>query len=190
MLRRLLPVALVTLVVAGCGSVGAATPSTPSPVGTGRVLASAPAQGLVATTLPVTTATLAGETTSDISAALADAGFLGGRERSFQGQSRDLSLVVSRELVFSDAAGAQRFLGYLHDHAEALFGLTTESVAVDVGGRKGWLFQAPECACPGAQPKIVGVLDDGSGLQWLSINGPRADRARMRALLAAPRTTS
>lgn len=187
-MRRVVVVA-TALVIAGCA--GTTAGPAPTPVATGAVLRDSPAADLVASTAPVTISTLTGETTeAGMADALASSGFLGGRQRSFQGASKDLSLVVSRTLVFRDQAGAERFLGYLHDHAAALFGLTTSSTPMSVPAGAGWAFTAPECACPGAQPTLVGVVRDGATLHWLSINGPQADTARLRSLYLAATTST
>jgi hypothetical protein len=170
---------------AGTGSLSSTSSAPVTPV-----LAASPVVGLTATTIDVTQQTLRDETTvAGVTQALDSSGFVGGRQRTFQGPSKDLTLVLSRSLAFRDAAGAEHFLSFVHDHADALFGLTTEVSPLAVGARSGWTFVAPQCACPGAQPRVVAVVQDGARIDWLTINGPQATTARARSLLAAPTTT-
>jgi hypothetical protein len=162
-----------------------------SAVSRAPVLATSPVAGLAASATAVDAQTIAGETTlTGISAALTAAGFVGGRQREYQGPSRDLSLVLSRGLVFDSGVGAQGYLDFVHQHAEDLFGLTTTSAPLTVGNAVGWAFTAPECACPGAQPRVIGVVRDGTDLRWLVINGPRADASRLATLLAEATATT
>ena len=95
-------------------------------------------------------------------------------------------MILSRSMVFSDGSGADRFLQWVKSHADGLFGLTTEIRGLAVQGRTGWMFTAPQCACPGAQPRVIGIVRDGSRIDWLTINGPQATSDRLRAVLAAP----
>ena len=117
-------------------------------------------------------------------------GYLGGRERTFQGPSKDLSLVVSRSLVFRLPAGAADFVRVVHDEATTYFGLGTEVAPLSTTAGRGWLFRPAACACHLANPLRLGVVQDGSRVVWLSINGPLATDARLTTLLAPDLSTA
>ena len=117
-------------------------------------------------------------------------GFLGGREREFQGPSKDLTHVVSRSLVFAAPSGAADFVQLVHDQATVYFGVGTQvdPLQTDVGA--GWLFHPPACACHLANPLLLGVVQDGARVVWLGINGPRATDQRLTALMAPDQSTT
>jgi hypothetical protein len=117
-------------------------------------------------------------------------GYVGGRERTFQGPSKDLTLVVSRSLVFRHPSGAADFVQVVHDKATTYFGLGTEVAPLASAAGSGWLFRPAACACHLAQPLRLGVVQDGSRVVWLSINGPLATDTRLTALLAPDLSTA
>jgi hypothetical protein len=111
-------------------------------------------------------------------------GFQSGWQRTFQGESRRLTLVVSRSLRFRSRAGATAFLTYLGRHVDSFYPFAV-SKALELAGQSGWLIKPPLCACHMAQPLYVGVTTAGRQVKWLEINGPRASRALLTSLLAA-----
>jgi hypothetical protein len=110
-------------------------------------------------------------------------GYLDGRERTFQGESRHLMLVISRSLVFKDATGARDFVAFVQANSAAYFGGTTTLHPMLAQGRFGWLFAPPLCACHLANPAFIGILEVGSSVVWLEINGPDATPALLVRLL-------
>jgi hypothetical protein len=110
-------------------------------------------------------------------------GYIDGRERTFQGESRHLMLVISRSLIFKDATGARAFVGFVQANHGAYFGITTILQPLVAQGRSGWLFAPPLCACHLANPAVIGILDAGSSVVWLEINGPDATPALLVNLL-------
>ena len=110
-------------------------------------------------------------------------GYLDGRERTFQGESRHLTLVVSRSLIFKDGAGARSFVAYVRANSTAFFGGAVGEQALLAQGRSGWMFAPAPCACHLASPEVVGVLVAGSGVVWLAINGPEATSGLLMSLL-------
>jgi hypothetical protein len=111
-------------------------------------------------------------------------GFIGGRERIFQGNSKRLTFVDSRALVFKTSAGAAQYLAYVHAHSADFFGLYPSVSGLVSGSAAGWMFEPQPCACHAANPAVVGIAQRGSVLLWLEINGPAATASALRALLS------
>ena len=110
-------------------------------------------------------------------------GYRGGWQRTFQGESRRLTTVVSRSLTFRSPSGAASFVGYLRSHLNSFYPFAVIR-PITVGGRPGWLIKPPLCACHLAQPFYVGVTAAGRGVHWLEINGPRATAPLLASMLA------
>lgn len=111
-------------------------------------------------------------------------GYRSGWQRTFQGESRRLTLVVSRSLMFGTGTGAAHFVAYLEGHINAFYPFAI-SKPLAVSGQAGWLIKPPLCACHMAQPVYVGVTRAGRQVRWLEINGPRASGALLTSLLSA-----
>jgi hypothetical protein len=196
--------ALVGVLVGGCASgsgsaaAGSGASAVASAAGSGvvpssaaPVLSTAAVPGLAVTTRTVPVTLLEKDApVPGLGARLVMDGYVGGRERTFQGPSKDLTLVVSRALVFRRASGAADFVQQVHDKATTYFGLGTEVAPLDTAAGTGWLFRPPSCACHLANPLRLGVVQDGSRVVWLSINGPLATDKRLTALLAPDLSTA
>jgi len=162
-----------------------ASVSAPAPV---RLLQSSPTPGLSATTIDVSPQSLEHEgTVKGVANELISAGFVNGRQRTFQGPSKDLTLVRDRELLFTSARGATTYLNSVKAQATAYFGEATGVSALTHGSQTGSLFVPPECACHGANPVLTAVLTDGPLLSWVTINGPQATKKRLEEVLSQPR---
>jgi len=111
-------------------------------------------------------------------------GFEAASERSFQGESHRLSVVVSRTLDFDSRRGARAFVGYVHAHPATFLGAYPTVRPFAAGRRSGWMFRAQSCACPGATPLWLGVTSAGRRVTWLEINGPDATARTLAALEA------
>jgi hypothetical protein len=180
--------ALAAVVLVACGSpakgVDRSTPSPVVPASEMRVLVPSAVPGLPATTRVLTIGELAKDAPiHGLAAKLASWGYLDGRERTFQGESRNLTTVISRALVFRDVGGAGAYVAFVHAHSAAFFGTATGVRALTSQGRTGWEFSPPACACHLANPVRVGVLDDGPRVVWLDINGPKATKGMLIRLL-------
>ncbi len=161
--------------LAGCGS---ARPAAPS----GILPASAVAY-LPSVTKPLTALDVQQNSTlHDLTARLARWGYIGGWQRTFQGESRRLNLVVSQSLMFGTHAGARSFAGYLASHVGAFYPFAVVR-PLTLTGQAGWLIKPPLCACHLATPVYVGVTVAGSRVRWLEINGPRATGTLLASLL-------
>jgi hypothetical protein len=164
--------------LAGCGSAAAHAP----PV-TG-VLPVRAIGGLPARTEPLTAADVQKNSSlHTLAARLERWGYRGGWQRTFQGESRRLTLVVSRSLTFSGRTGAAAFVAYLESHVDSFYPFAV-SHPLTVDGQTGWLIKPPMCACHMAEPFYVGVTVAGQQVRWLEINGPRASSQLLSSLLA------
>jgi hypothetical protein len=186
-----LGVLLVLLVACGCGRQGNQG-NQPAPVVSSAALSVLPASavpGIPSVTTQLTTAELAKDAAvRGLAAQLASWGYLAGRQRTFQGESHRLTLVISRALVFRDATGAQRYAAFVREHEAAFFGTAVQARRLPGRGTSGWLFIPPLCACHLANPALIGILNAGSRVLWLEINGPTATPALLVRLLDTVRT--
>jgi len=178
---------LALLAASGCGQAGsrhsAAISNTALPV-----LATSAVPGIPTATTRLTTADLAKDAAiHGLAAKIASWGYLGGRQRTFQGESHRLTLVVSRALIFRDALGAQRYAAFVREHDAAFFGSSVQAQHLPGRSGPGWLFIPPLCACHLANPALIGVRNAGSHVLWLEINGPTATPALLLRLLGTVR---
>lgn len=174
--------ALLTLTaVSGCGSGHNARGTLRIPV-TG-ILSVRAVNGLPAVTRSIGPAAIAKDSTArGLADRLRRWGYAGGWQRTFQGESRRLTLVVSRSLTFRDRAGAHTFVRYLSGHLAAFYPYAGLS-PLRLPGQTGWLIKPPACACHLAQPLYVGVTAAGRQVHWLEINGPQATGRLLATLL-------
>ena len=187
--RRFAALLSALLAAVGCAGAPRALPEAPVPSPTMRVLARSAVPGVAAMTTALPVTELAKDAPiSSLPSKLADWGYRGGRERTFQGESRHLTLVVSRSLAFDDRAGAAAFTAFVRANAAAYFGVGVETRALATQDRSGWEFVPPPCACHMANPVEIGVVPDGSAVTWLEINGPDATKAELVRLLKPGRS--
>jgi hypothetical protein len=185
-MRRLarLGVLLALLAASACGR--AASHPGPAPISTTAlpVLAGSAVPGIPSVTIRLTAADLAKDAViAGLAAKISSWGYLAGRQRTFQGESRHLTLVVSRALVFRTAPGARRYTAFVREHQAAFFGIAAQVKRLSVPGASGWIFTPPLCACHLANPALIGVLNAGTRVIWLEINGPSATPALLERLL-------
>ena len=170
----------LALAVTACGSSsGRAHAGAPS-----GVLPTAAVAGLAVVTKPLTGQEVQKDSTApDLAARLAGWGYTGGWQRTFQGESRRLTLVVSRSLRFKTSPGAAAFVAYMHQKVGSFypFALTRP---LGMPGRAGWVIRPPLCGCHMATPLVVGVAAQGRKVSWLEINGPQASTRLLTQLLA------
>lgn len=168
---------LTLLATAGCGGqTGHRLPVT-------GVLSVRAVSWLPAITRPITPADVQKDSTArGLAARLRRWGYAGGWERTFQGESRRLTLVVSRSLTFRSNPGAKAFVGYLTRHLDAFYPYALRH-PLTLAGQSGWLIKPPECACHMAEPLYVGVTAAGRQVRWLEINGPQATGKLLASLL-------
>jgi len=171
----------VALCLAGCGSAGGHAPAVTGVVG---VLPVRAVGGLPARTQPLTATDVQKDSSlHSLAARLGRWGYRGGWQRTFQGESRRLTLVVSRSLIFSGRPGAAAFVAYLESHLDSFYPFAV-SHRLSLPGQSGWLIKPPMCACHLAEPLYVGVTVAGRAVRWLEINGPRASGRLLAALLS------
>ena len=179
-LRRAFIVAAVsiTALLAGCGG-APAKPQAPSGVLPVRAVSWLPA-----TTQSLTAADVQKDSTRPgLTAKLSGWGYRGGWQRTFQGESRRLTLVVSRSLTFGAPSGAAAFVAYLTGHMYSFYPFAVTR-KITVAGRPGLLIKPPLCACHLAEPLWAGITAAGRRVHWLEINGPRATGRLLIRMLA------
>ena len=181
---------LALLAASGCGQSG----TQHSPVISNAalpVLATSAVPGISSVTTRLTRADLAKDAAiRGLATKIASWGYLGGRQRTFQGESHHLTLVISRALMFRDAVGARHYAAFVHEHQAAFFGASVQARRLPGRGVSGWLFTPPLCACHMANPALIGVLNAGSRVLWLEINGPAATPAVLMRLLDSVRNAA
>jgi len=168
----------LALAITACGSSPrrAATPS--------GVLPATAVAGLAVVTRPLTgQAVQKDASVPHLAARLAGWGYMGGWQRTFQGESRRLTLVVSRSLRFRTSPGAAAFVTFMHQNAGRFYPFALTS-RLRLPGRSGWLIRPPLCSCHMATPLLVGVIAKGRSVSWLEINGPQASTRLLSGLLA------
>jgi hypothetical protein len=186
MMKRLAMTWLVMpLLVTACGGGGGGEPMGSLPA---DVVAAPPT--LPADTLPlkstervVSSTDVAGDALDPavFEAVVVDAGFLTGREREFRGGLGDFLRVVARVLVFHDAEGADRFVGWVQAHPADLLG---SAVRVDAAVPAGaLLFRAkPSGCCVKETLRFLAVWRRGETVRWLYASGPGVDRRAVGGL--------
>ena len=162
---------LLVLVLSGCGS---SSPPEAEPVLPADAL-----PGLEATTQPLAADDLAGDFGSDVPVE----GFLSGTERDFQGESHDLTRVVSRTLEFESPEAAHAYVDLLRTHVDDLYGAGTTAEPLQAGGRAGYVIDPAACACHRATPALTAAVSNGPRVTYLEINGDGATRERLGELL-------
>ena len=148
------------------------------------VLPTSAVAGLAVATQPLTSQDVQKDSNArDLAARLAGWGYVSGWQRTFQGESRRLTLVVSRSLQFRTSPGAAEFVAYMHHKVGSFYPFAVTS-RLSMPGRSGWVIRPPLCGCHMATPLLVGVTARGRMVSWLEINGPRASTRLLAQLLA------
>ncbi len=170
---------VLSVVLAGCGV--AASKPTPPPVG---VLPAAAVPRLPVVTDRLSASDVSKDsTTPGLANRLRGWGYVSGWERTFQGESRELTLVVSRSLMFRARRGAMAFVDYMRVHVAGFYPFASVEPLFATGS-SGWMFEPPECACHMANPFLIAVSVRGRQVLWLEINGPLASPDALRSLFA------
>ncbi|HZQ49115.1 MAG TPA: hypothetical protein VFB69_02295 [Candidatus Dormibacteraeota bacterium] len=182
-MRLLVATASVAVLLAACGTVSSQPVASSPPPSSVNVLSAKVVPGVPYTTRGLSASDLSKDASlPDLTSMLSTWGYVEGAERTFQGQSRHLTFVVSRTLVFTGAAGAQAYVSFIHTNVVAYFGVVAES-PLTAQGRSGWQITPSACACHMANPVEVGVVSSGATVSWLEINGPDATPALLVSLL-------
>jgi hypothetical protein len=173
-----LAAAAAAICLAGCGGTARHAPSAAG------VLPPHAIAGLPAVTRALSATDVQKDSSvHDLAGRLRRWGYQGGWQRTFQGESRRLTLVVSRSLTFGANKGAAAFVAFVRRHIDSFYPFAI-SKPLAVSGQSGWLITPPLCACHMAQPLYAGVARMGRQVRWLEINGPLASARVLRTLLA------
>jgi len=108
-------------------------------------------------------------------------GFRSAAQRTFQGQSKRLQIVISRTVQFDSPAGARAYLNYLRANANTVYGVSTQKPQSN-RGRSGVVVHPQACACHMAAATFMGLLQDGSRVSYLSLTGPKASASLLQQL--------
>ena len=108
-------------------------------------------------------------------------GFRSAAQRTFQGQSKHLQIVISRTVQFDSPAGASAYLDYLRANANTVYGVSTQKPQRN-RGRSGVVVHPQACACHMAAATFLGLLRDGSRVSYLSLTGPTASASLLQQL--------
>jgi hypothetical protein len=108
-------------------------------------------------------------------------GFQGAAQRTFQGQSKHLQIVISRTVQFDSPAGASAYLAYLRANANTVYGVSTQKPQRN-RGRSGVVVHPQACACHMAAATFMGLLQDGTRVSYLSLTGPKASVSVLQQL--------
>ena len=162
-----------------CGSGSASSSSADAPP---AVLAASAVPYLPSTAQVLDASSLAHQ---DALPAVADKlsgwGFRSAAQRTFQGQSKHLQIVVSRTVQFDTPAGASAYLDYLRANADTVNGVSTQKPQTN-RGRSGVVVHPQACACHMAAATFIGLLRDGSRVSYLSLTGPTASASMLQQL--------
>jgi len=169
----------VLLAASACGSgSGASSSSQPPPA----VLPASAVPYLPSTAQVLDASSLAHQ---DALPAVADRlsgwGFRSAAQRTFQGQSKHLQIVISRTVQFDSPAGARAYLNYLRANANTVYGVSTQQPQRN-RGRSGVVVHPQACACHMAAATFMGLLQDGSRVSYLSLTGPKASASLLQQL--------
>lgn len=108
-------------------------------------------------------------------------GFRSAAQRTFQGQSKHLQIVISRTVQFDSPAGASAYLDYIRANANTVYGVSTQRPQRN-RGRIGVVVHPQACACHMAAATFIGLLQDGSRVSYLSLTGPKASVSMLQQL--------
>jgi hypothetical protein len=114
---------------------------------------------------------------------LREAGYVGGRQRTFSGPGERFSLAVTRILVFDSAGGASRYLSWLRTHPRDLLG-TAELLPPppDLPASAFLMAHVPGGCCPKEVPIYVSAWRRGDTVLFVRASGRQADRGAVEAL--------
>jgi hypothetical protein len=179
-IRSGIAVVAAALCLSACGG-GDERPSAPPP----PTLPAAAVPYLESKERTLTAAVVAREAALPrLAGQLAEWGYDGGASRYFQGQSKRLQVVDSRAYRFRTTTGAVAFMRVIRENPGAFFPGAGDTRDFSAGGRRGIAADGLPCSCHLAQPALFAAVSDGTTVRSLEINGARASRRVLRALVA------
>lgn len=102
---------------------------------------------------------------------LADAGFVVGSQRTFAQLAGGRQRALARVLVFEQAQGARRYLGWLEDHADEVIGEAEPLEPPDVPGGELLVVHEPSACCPKATRVYLAAWLNDRAVVTLEIGG-------------------
>ena len=173
-LVRATSIAAIALVVVGCNRPASPLPTLPADA----------LPGMTSETTSLSIDSLAADALDRdaLRSLLDDAGYLGGRERTYAGPGRSFSLAVTRVLVFEDADGAAAYVAWVREHPSDLLGTAETLPPLDLPGAPFLLEHIPGGCCPKAVPIYLSAWRRGSTVLFVRASGRRADPVSMETL--------
>jgi hypothetical protein len=118
----------------------------------------------------------------ELTAILADAGFVAGREREFSGKSRTWDHVVTRTLRFTTERGAQTYLDWLERHADDFLGDSAPAKWAPPGEAGAAFVLVPCASCKKELPTFLAGWRRDTVVATLLAAGTGANPTRFGAL--------
>jgi hypothetical protein len=112
-------------------------------------------------------------------------GFLVASEREFHGRGETFDRVLARTLVFTDPAGAGRYLAWIASHPEHVLGPCRSLRPLGLGVDPV-LFEMERCGtCRPQLPTFLAIWRRGSSVRYLLASGDRASRRTLEPVAVA-----
>jgi len=112
-------------------------------------------------------------------------GFVVASEREFHGRGESFNRVLARTLVFTDPAGAARYLAWIASHPEHVLGPSRRLRPLEFGVDRV-LFEMMRCgACHAELPTLLALWRRGSSVRFLLASGDGASRVTLAPIAAA-----
>src|SRR5262245_17063509 len=190
--RRIVGFALVAgLVLAACATdptvpVPPATQQGDAPVGALEPIppAALPGHPAAPVTLDAGTVAMDAVDASELESLLQEAGFVGGTQRQFSRTGAGRRRIVARVLTFETADGADRYLAWLHDHAEDVIGKAAPNDEL-AAPADGTVFEHEPNPCCHSETRIfLAAWNRGRTVVTLQVDGPAARASAVPELLS------
>lgn len=173
--RRFRPViAVVVLLLSACGS----TASGPRPIPADAL----PGVAGAAIELDAAAVAVDADDATELEALLADAGFVGGAERSFGQVDGAKKRALARVLVFDQVDGARRYAAWLEDHLDELIGDAEPLGPPRLPGARFLVVNEPDACCPRETPVYLAAWGSGATVVTLEVGGVGVERADIETL--------
>jgi hypothetical protein len=119
---------------------------------------------------------------TELETLLADAGFVGGAERSFGQVDGGKKRALARVLVFDRVDGARRYAAWLEDHIDELMGDTEPLGPPQLPGARFLVVNEPDACCPRETPVYLAAWGSGATIVTLEVGGVGVEPADVKSL--------
>lgn len=187
--KTVAPLHIGLVVLASIALVGCASSVAAPGLGTVPALTALPAEALpghAAKVVELDATLVASDAVQpqELQVLLEDAGFVGGRQRTFSNGGSPPRRLLARVLQFGDAAGATAYLGWLREHASDVIGTAAPAPAPDLP--EAFLaHRVPSGCCHQEVPIFLAAWRRGSTVLSLQVAGAAVTRADVPGLASA-----